>query len=944
MTTHAMKRKRRLGRSKHTITRLACWNITSWNGRDQEIVNEMKQHKIDICALSETKRKGQGTSRYDNYILAYSGRAKQDRAQSGVGILLHEKYEQCIESIDYINDRIIKVSLKINHRQTHLISTYTPDISKPIEESETFYQDLQNTIDKLNNTDKIIILGDLNARIGREVIPGIKQKYNEEITNENGELLIDFCARNELRINNTYFPHKEQHKYTFRNTRDQKSMIDYVISNRTIIPSQVIDVRALTSANIGTDHSLLLCKMLMEKPHRTKKPPVTIEKFNIESLTDDSTRNLYENRLTNKLKGLNMSEGDVESCWNKIKSCIVKAAEESIGKRKVNINGTNNSKKPWFCHEIKELSQQKKKSYLRYRSSPTTEKRVEYTEVRNRINARIKAIKRDYWAKFTSDMDHDLYGAQKKVWKMLKNRKKPVNEFVQTKGVTKDVWESYFRKLYNTEEVINVENYETNHQITLNEEEVMAKIKKLKNRKAPGTDLIPNELLKYAGPELGKHLKILYNKILETSEIPTEWHKSITIPIFKKGQKTNPDNYRGITLLNTSMKLFTGILKERLETQITNKEEQQGFRRNRSTTDAIFIIKQLKEKSIEFNTPAYVCFIDLTKAFDRVRLYDIVNILMAREAPDTIVRAIHNLNMNNRTRVKAGDTYTEEIPTPGGIRQGDSLSPFLFNLLMDRIIEEVSSLNIGYRMGQKRISMVCYADDAAIFAETEDDLQKQLHRFYQVSQAMNMTISTEKTKSITFAKDPVRCKLVVQDKIIEQVSQFKYLGMDLSSHHDPAKDLRSQINKATAMSGCLRQTIWANEYMRWDSKVKIYKTCIRPIMTYGIETREETNKTKSMLRVAEMKTLRTIMGKTRRDRIKNTDIREQCEVQDIVRWGRQRKRGWYAHVRRMDERRLPRIALEGKPTGKREPGRPPKRWKDSWQSTSQELLQRTHQN
>lgn len=119
-------------------------------------------------------------------------------------------------------------------------------------------------------------------------------------------------------------------------------------------------------------------------------------------------------------------------------------------------------------------------------------------------------------------MDHDLYGAQKKVWKMLKNRKKPVNEFVQTKGVTKDVWESYFRKLYNTEEVINVENYETNHQITLNEEEVMAKIKKLKNRKAPGTDLIPNELLKYAGPELGKHLKILYNKILETSEIPTE--------------------------------------------------------------------------------------------------------------------------------------------------------------------------------------------------------------------------------------------------------------------------------------------------------------------------------------------------------------------------------------------------------------------------------------
>jgi len=75
----------------------------------------------------------------------------------------------------------------------------------------------------------------------------------------------------------------------------------------------------------------------------------------------------------------------------------------------------------------------------------------------------------------------------------------------------------------------------------------------------------------------------------------------IDVPIFKKGQKTHPDNYRSIALLNTSMKLFSGILKERLETQITNREEQQGFKRNRSTTDAIFIIKQLKEKSIELH-------------------------------------------------------------------------------------------------------------------------------------------------------------------------------------------------------------------------------------------------------------------------------------------------------------------------------------------------------
>uniref|UniRef100_A0AAR5PEG0 Uncharacterized protein n=1 Tax=Dendroctonus ponderosae TaxID=77166 RepID=A0AAR5PEG0_DENPD len=120
-------------------------------------------------------------------------------------------------------------------------------------------------------------------------------------------------------------------------------------------------------------------------------------------------------------------------------------------------------------------------------------------------------------------------------------------------------------------------------------------------------------------------------------------------------------------------------------------------------------------------------------------------------------------------------------------------------------------------------------------------------------------------------------------------------------------------------------------------------------MTYGIEIREATNKTKYMLRVAEMKTLRTIVGKIRRDTMRNTDIWEQCGVQDVVRWERQRKRQRYSHVKRpketsMDENCLPHIVLKRKPVGTRPVGRLPKRWKDSWHSTSHEILQKRAQN
>lgn len=225
--------------------------------------------------------------------------------------------------------------------------------------------------------------------------------------------------------------------------------------------------------------------------------------------------------------------------------------------------------------------------------------------------------------------------------------------------------------------------------------------------------------------------------------------------------------------------------------------------------------------------------------------------------------------------IKAGDSYTKNIRTPGGI------SPFLFNLIMD--IEEVSAVGLGYRMGRNKINIICYADDAVLIAETEDDLQRQLHKLHLTAAQLNMNISVGKSKCMTLTREPIRCKLVVQDQPIEQVSKFKYVGMDISDHHNPINDLRSQINKATAIAGCLRQVVWANKYMRIDSKVKIYKTCVRPIMTYGIEAREETTKTKSMLRVTEMKTLRSILGKTRRDRVRNEVIRDECQVQDVVR-------------------------------------------------------------
>jgi len=198
------------------------------------------------------------------------------------------------------------------------------------------------------------------------------------------------------------------------------------------------------------------------------------------------------------------------------------------------------------------------------------------------------------------------------------------------------------------------------------------------------------------------------------------------------------------------MKLFTKIICGIISEQIPIMEEQQGFRKNRSTTDAIFIIR-------EINQPAYMCFIDLSKAFDRVRLNDITTILRRGNITEEIVKTIENLNTNTTTRILVNNSLTQKVPISTGIRQRDSLSPVLFG--------------DGYRTNKGEITVLCYADDAVIISENEDE-QRLLHQFYLTAKRYNMSIAINKTKSLVVAKEPRRCKLVVIDKIVEQVLQI----------------------------------------------------------------------------------------------------------------------------------------------------------------------------
>ena len=170
--------------------------------------------------------------------------------------------------------------------------------------------------------------------------------------------------------------------------------------------------------------------------------------------------------------------------------------------------------------------------------------------------------------------------------------------------------------------------------------------------------------------------------------MPEEWKESIIVPIHKKGDKTDCNNYRGISLLPTSYKILSNILLSRLTPYATEiiGDQQCGFRRNRSTIDHIFCIRQILEKKWEYNEDGHQLFIDFKKAYDTVRREVLYKILIEFGIPKKLVRLIKMSLNETYSRVRVGKNVSDRLPISNGLRQGDALSPLLLNFALEYAI------------------------------------------------------------------------------------------------------------------------------------------------------------------------------------------------------------------------------------------------------------------
>ena len=264
-------------------------------------------------------------------------------------------------------------------------------------------------------------------------------------------------------------------------------------------------------------------------------------------------------------------------------------------------------------------------------------------------------------------------------------------------------------------------------------------------------------------------------------------------------------------------------------------KEQYGFQSDKSTRNAIFFLRILSERAIEMQQDLHVCFMDYKKAFDCLKHEVVALLKKLREVgiDDKDLRIVQNLYYEQEASVRVGNAETETIPFKKGVRQGCVASPDLFNLYQEMIMRVTLNM-AGIKVGGININNIRYADDTALIATSQVNLQRLVDRVVVKSNAYGMEVNLKKTECMMMTKkeNVPECRITIKGEMIKQVNNFKYLGSNITSDGRCVIEMKCRIAQAKPAFVDL-DNILKNKKMTIRARMRVLKCYVYPIIQYG---------------------------------------------------------------------------------------------------------------
>ena len=392
-------------------------------------------------------------------------------------------------------------------------------------------------------------------------------------------------------------------------------------------------------------------------------------------------------------------------------------------------------------------------------------------------------------------------------------------------------------------------------------EEVRKELKRLKKSKKPGPDGIKSEIYGWIGEDRYclETITRSMNGVMESGKPPNKWKKSTTLLIPKKSKPTSKE-MRPLAMTDVSYKVFMSLVKEKLLEHLEKNEAlseyQAGFTRGRRIEDNIVILKYCIGESYREGKPLYVASIDFAKAFDSIKRESIMIALQKYKCHPGIIEVLAKLYSEDVTTLMLNGRQVGEVEVKSGIRQGCTLSPLLFILVVNYIIDEIVETQDGFRNDVAYVPVLFFADDGLLISQSEHELRRMIVRLTEAAEEVGLGVNKEKSNIIIFNIE--RMPKEVQG--IAVTNEIRYLGVTINNTRDCFKAHKARKMEQAAKMANMTYSVIARSCNKLLIGKTYWKGVVLPTLLYGAPIIDWNEKEIEKLQKIENTVWRCILG------------------------------------------------------------------------------------
>lgn len=864
---------------------LLCWNVQGWNNLyklDRSEVEDLE--KTDIICLCETFltsdiNESMCPGFMKNYVIV-SERATKDkekgRGSGGLAIFVRKNCLNAISSDKY-DVKILEscpswIFIRFKNSKNNLYYVVGLIYLKPSTDFKLILEMLGNTIFDIRvlyPNETVLVCGDFNCRVGElnnveELLvadnPNLyhSRKTLDKVVRPEGRALVDMMEDNGFLALNGRTIGDIPAQYTYV-SRTGNSVVDFVWINAD--DAVLVGSFQVKNYFVSDHHPCQTHFMLKQCTHRsgptTPRPPQVIKEI---FKLPENKNNAFYNVMKHSYR-LDLVENKHNS--DKMYKNFLSATKECgrfLGMYKqIKVNSDNTpTRNNWFDFECKEHKKLVGRLFQTCKESNfSTNERTEYLKEKRNYKTLIIKKKKEHRNRITQKFNNVQNPQQ--FWNAYRQATKSVRKQTVPK-ISLENLQVYYTNFYRTDrllyehDLIDVRHPYLDKDIT--RVELHRAISQARNGKATGTDGVGNEVYKALPIDWVEYLRILFNNVLNTENVPKGWGDVRMCHLFKKGDPLQVENYRPIALMNCICKIFTYIINNRLITYAESAsilpESQNGFRRGRSCMDNIFVLNSIINNNLRLpKRKVYALFIDFKKAFDSVSHELLWQELFSKGVSSKIIRIIRNLYKNANIIIdgQSGDERLTSITK--GVLQGDCLSPTLYILFtsgLENYLLSRGARGVAVDEGDD-VLMLQYADDIVMLSDSPSSLQKNLNILNDYCNEMNLRLNPEKSKIVVFRRGANLGKQTFQfgSENIEIVNKYEYLGVTFHFNGSFNEHVRSVITRSKITAGMVGGVINRNGVENWSCIRKLYCSTVVPTFTYcmavwGVRYKQELEK------------------------------------------------------------------------------------------------------